>query len=431
MSEYTYLRLQDKDVLHYSENGTMIIDNENLLPFIIRGAVKNCTENGERSIQRTNDSAIVNFFTNRSLSVKKENAKYILNALNIPQSNDFDTKCKIMILCKGLSAADDYWITNNPDEKWKDVNLRENPLHETIAQISLYGKSLSITGEIRTPELTGQGAYAKAWERVDGKLFLYKAGNGHQESEIEVSVSNILDCTNVPHVQYDLEKKENIICCKCEAMNDDKYSRVDAMEVYSYCNRNGINFQDFVKSIDENLFYQTIIVDYLVSNRDRHLGNWGFYMDNNTGEIVGMHPLYDHNNAFDLKFMEDPMGGDCQLIENKKLKEAAAYAINHCDFRFIKDIKKEMFINDKHYLSFMDKASSLGLAHKIKPTFLQRIGFEKFSEYNISEIKANNVDRYWDALDNEHIKNLYSKERKPVKSQLDKIQIQQPTLQPF
>lgn len=41
------------------------------------------------------------------------------------------------------------------------------------------------------------------------------------------------------------------------------------------------------------------IVDYLVSNRDRHGMNWGFYYNCDTMKILSCHPLYDHNNSFE------------------------------------------------------------------------------------------------------------------------------------
>lgn len=64
-----------------------------------------------------------------------------------------------------------------------------------------------------------------------------------------------------------------------------------------------------VLSIDAESIYQMCIVDYLISNSDRHGKNWGFYVNNDTGKIVSCHPLFDHNNAFDEEQMADPTGG--------------------------------------------------------------------------------------------------------------------------
>ena len=38
-----------------------------------------------------------------------------------------------------------------------------------------------------------------------------------------------------------------------------------------------------------------LVVDALILNTDRHLDNFGFLIDNDTGIIIGTAPLYDHN----------------------------------------------------------------------------------------------------------------------------------------
>lgn len=62
--------------------------------------------------------------------------------------------------------------------------------------------------------------------------------------------------------------------------------------------------------IDADSIYKVFIIDYLISNRDRHGGNWGFFYNCNTMEILGCHPLFDHNNAFDRALMQDISGGE-------------------------------------------------------------------------------------------------------------------------
>ena len=38
-----------------------------------------------------------------------------------------------------------------------------------------------------------------------------------------------------------------------------------------------------------------LIADAVILNQDRHLGNFGFIVENDTGKIVATAPLYDHN----------------------------------------------------------------------------------------------------------------------------------------
>ena len=399
---YIYLKLQDKVLMAFDrENAEYKVYENELLPFTLRDSIKDTTDLPEAEkykIAIKNSEQVNRFFSERSLSINRENAKFILNELGISQKNDSETKENMMLLCKALSVADDYWITKDSEEKWSDVNVRANPLHETLAQIALFGKSLSVTGKIRTPELTGLGAYAKAWFREDNVLYLYKAGTkGGNEAERETMTSSVLNCFNVPQVEYELTQKEDRIVTKCRQMNNGMYSIADAGDVASWCTKNGKDFLSLVKEIDSETFYKTIVADYLCANRDRHDGNWGFFMNNTTGDLISLHPLFDHNNCFDEEFMKDENGGNCQLLPGKNQKDAALYAIKHCDFRCIKPVTKDMFIDETMYRTFMSRAEELGLYRRQKLNLFDRLTGIK-EEYVPVEIKKDNRKEYWDNI---------------------------------
>lgn len=399
-----FLKLEDTTVLRFDlEKKYYEIPCPELLPFSLRDRLTQTTglEESEKipEIWFNNQEALATFFYNRSLSVKRENAKYIMNQLHIKQNNDFETRYKAMIMCKALSVADNYWITGDESETWESVNLAKHPLHETLQQIALFGRSLTITGKIRSPELTGQGAYAKAWYREDGELFLYKAGSrGGNESEREVSASRVLDCFNVPHVAYELTEKDGRVVCKCRNKNIPNSSIVDAIEFDIWCSRQDLNFIEEARRLDPELFYKTIVVDYLIANSDRHGANWGFFMNNRTGELVRMHPLFDHNNAFDENFMSDPSGGVCQLIPEKSQREAALYAIKHCDFRCTKPVTRDMFVDKRSHDVFMARACELGLYKKQKRSLVGRIINPRAEEFVPCELKADDTAAYWQSV---------------------------------
>ncbi|AEE17392.1 HipA family kinase [Treponema brennaborense] len=396
----TFMKLEDITVLKFDLNEKHYeILRPDLLPLTLRGSLVDTTRTVKAdmsSIWFNNQELISTFFYNRSLSVKRENAKYIMNQLHIRQNNDFESRYKAMMLCKALSVADNYWITDSETESWADVNLQDNPLHETLQQIALFGKSLPITGKIRSPEVTGQGAYAKAWYRENGSLYLYKADSpGGNECRREVLASDILDCFNVPHVKYTLGKKEDRVVCACQNMNFDNTSIVDSIELDIWASRNGKDFFSEAKRIDSEMFYKTIVADYLIANSDRHGGNWGFYMNNQMGSLVCMHPLFDHNNAFDEAFMKDPDGGICQLLPGKTQREAALYAISRCDFRCIKPVSRKLFFDEKMYITFMARACELGLYKQQRLSVFDRMFSSGKEAYVPVEIKEDNTVDFW------------------------------------
>ena len=55
----------------------------------------------------------------------------------------------------------------------------------------------------------------------------------------------------------------------------------------------------------EDSFREMVVMDAVMANVDRHSGNYGFLVDNATGEIEGMAPLFDHNMACLPMMMEN------------------------------------------------------------------------------------------------------------------------------
>lgn len=54
----------------------------------------------------------------------------------------------------------------------------------------------------------------------------------------------------------------------------------------------------------EELFREMVVMDAVCVNVDRHAGNYGFLVDNDTGEVRGMAPLFDQNMALLPYLME-------------------------------------------------------------------------------------------------------------------------------
>lgn len=380
--------LQDIPIMKVNiDDAQYKVYREDLLPIRMRGIYKKeYPDLSNRREYELYSGTFMSFLSHRVLSLSRRNAKKILGVYNLSQSQDEYTKARIAIICKAISMSDDYWI-NTDDLKfdWKNICIRKNHLNEIVSNIALTGSSLTVTGNPESPELTTQGAYAKAWQRKDSKIYLFKAGTGKGEEKIEVEVSRILDCFDVDHVQYNLDTfddgRHQFPVSICEVMNSDKYSMVSAEEVYAYCNRNGYDFEEFVLEHDAERFYQTCIVDYLISNPDRHTQNWGFFMNNRTGKLERLHPLFDHNNAFDHETIINIEGAPSQMLIGKTQRQAALIAIKKCNIRCIAPVTQDMFLSDEHYNSFMERACELGLYIKKELSFFEKLGLKKAEKY--------------------------------------------------
>lgn len=330
-----------------------------------------------------NNEAITRFLAQRVLPITRENAKKIYALFNFEQAQDDYSKARIAVACRAVSLQDNYWIKlENDPVTWKDVDIHQNHLNEIVAQVALHGTSLSLTGDPVTPELTAFGAYAKAWQRKNDKLFLYKKGaKGDMEAKIEVMVSDLLRKTNVNSLEYTSAKSEDCFVSKCECMTHDDIVMLSAMDFESYCSRNGLNFMQEVQKIDADSFYKMCIVDYLTANRDRHGMNWGFLYNCETMQILGCHPLYDHNNAFDEELMKNP-DVPYLALPSMTLRHAAQAAVKRTDFTFYEPIQRQDFLNDTQYRYFTSAAKELGLdllSKQISPNNTKKM-IEQFKE---------------------------------------------------
>lgn len=74
-------------------------------------------------------------------------------------------------------------------------------------------------------------------------------------------------------------------------------------------------------------------------------------------EILGCHPLYDHNNAFDIEYMKNKYSN--YQFDYKNIRDAAKIARNRVDFHFTKEITRDLFITDRQYKEFVSRAKDL------------------------------------------------------------------------
>lgn len=368
------IMMKDTEVMRVDFDALMYeVLSEKYLPYPIKGKLQKIpmpntiktTYDMTQSIlaARKNEEAVVSWLAGRVLLLSRANAKWIYNLFRFEQVSTAEQHVKIALVCRAVSVLDPYWLKfdDDGDLSWDSVDVRKNPLNEVVAQVALHGKSLTLQGSPVTPELTTNGAYAKAWRRhEDSTLWLYKLGaNGNTESRIEVMCSNLLDKMNVEHVHYEAGQDEDKYVCMCPCMTTESKAILTGMEFISYCNVNGIDPDTRMFEIDGESIYKMWIVDFLISNRDRHGQNWGFFYGTETMEILGCHPLFDHNNAFDIDFMRN-MDAPYQFGE-MTIRQAAVKAMEKVDFHFTAPITREDFITDRQYQSFRKRAECLGL----------------------------------------------------------------------
>ena len=274
-----------------------------------------------------NYMTFVSWLSDRHLPLDRQNAKHLLNTMRLPQGSHL----KVMILTRALSLNDCYWIKVEDEDSWDNLNLYENSFSNSLADISLTGATKSkftlTKNKISTPETTNQGTYAKAWRKEEGITYLYKANFDRRECEAEFISSIIANKLGIEHVPYELLIEDGRILCKCPNITNLETSIIPMIHYLESLGEFPVDIFDYMTILknDQNKFLEMLVFDGIIGNIDRHLRNWGFYMDSETTELKGLHPLFDHNCAIDvsINFKNYPS----PLVNNKTTLELAQWAI--------------------------------------------------------------------------------------------------------
>lgn len=234
------------------------------------------------------------------------------------------TKTGFISMTRCASLTDTFWMKKASDPlTWKEISLYENEFDETVARISfdgagLYGMKFTPT----TPELSTDGSFAKCWVREsDGDIYLYKRGsegfvNAGMEPFSEAFASRMLERLGIKHVNYDVITYHGKLASRCKLFTNEKYGFVSFAAYTGKRTSTLEKMRIYEKLGFENKFREMLVADAVMLNVDRHEGNYGFLVDNDTGEVIAPAPLFDHNMAFlplamegdDLQSMIDEQG---------------------------------------------------------------------------------------------------------------------------
>lgn len=249
---------------------------------------------------KVNFSAVSHWWKKRSIPMSRSG---IVQALRMLQ---LDTPQELLTKCLGLSLSDQYWIRpENMQQTWEEVNFFQHDFSEDIGNILFGSKPGSDSLEMHSPDCTADGWLKKKWKIVNGERCLIKGGsNFFQEPFNEVIASMIAEKLQIPHVKYQLsfEGKNHMPVSICTDFITPQTELITASAVNTVIpiHQGESKYQHFIrcceslqipnaqKSLDEML-----VLDYLIANQDRHMGNFGVIRNVDTLEFVGFAPLFD------------------------------------------------------------------------------------------------------------------------------------------
>lgn len=227
----------------------------------------------------------------------------------------------------GLSLNDAYWvIQSDKDFKWKDFNLYDNIFDKALELVAFLGYSHKVSGYTSSPEYTTNGMLKKCWHRDENNdIELLKGqsnsyANGGREAYCEFYMSQIASALNFNHIDYDIKKFHNEIVSSCKAFtNKDKgYIPIYCLLDEKAKNIGKENFEDLEQIYGKENFEDLMLFDALICNTDRHLGNFGMIVDNNTNKILYSAPIFDNGLCFVNLLTKDDFKDINKAISNFK-----------------------------------------------------------------------------------------------------------------
>lgn len=275
------------------------------------------------------DSAMLRkWWQRRAVPVSQGNIRRILERIGITTHAYLEQNL-------GLSLTDHYWIKPlDADFDWQEINLFTNDFRDAVGDMQLSG-TIDDLPELPvnafSPSSSVQGELRKKWIISDGKRFLIKGNHGgnSQESLNEVVASLIHKKQNKhPFVDYaPIQLSPNQpLCCICEGFTSDEVEFIPAIDVVdSKKKENNISlYEHFIQvcslhGLDESavhsfLEYQ-ILTDFILTNTDRHLNNFGVLRDTHTLKFIGMAPIFDSGNSMFWQNPRLPERDDLTKIE--------------------------------------------------------------------------------------------------------------------
>lgn len=256
----------------------------------------------------------------RAIDHHRTNSRLLKKALRLENKDDINT----VLHFNAATITDTYWV-KFPDSSltYEDVRFREN----YFDMLALRGDPDSFNRQpSRTPELTNTGSFEKCWRLIDGKWWMYKSEN-ISEQFTELFAYHLARELGIPTAIYE---------------RDDGYIRT-----LDFTGGASVNYEtafsiigdeaDYgkiyrkLKELDSRVaeaYVQMTFFDGLIFNMDRHEHNFGVLRDTETGKILGMAPLYDHNIALitrgfpsDISRTSDRLIADfIQLIQDESVR---------------------------------------------------------------------------------------------------------------
>lgn len=257
-----------------------------------------------------------------------------------------------------VSLNDSYWF-DTADLRWEEISPYRNLWREDLSALAWNAEELEFHSSGRiSPELATNGVLKKCWRRREDGIVLSKgdqfstAPGSLNQVSMEFVASEVAQAMQLPSfVPYTLKWQEAAlseehtlagrtpgcapspaavcrlggeIACECPLFCDERrgylpawrYLRSDP-ELEERCSPfDAAGQRAIAAALGEEAYADLMLFDSVIANGDRHLGNFGALVDNLTGEILSLAPIFDNGYSALLQnwYSEDWLCADPGLF---------------------------------------------------------------------------------------------------------------------
>lgn len=215
----------------------------------------------------------------------------------------------------GLSLTDEYWLKKAYDKvKWEDVNFYNNDFqYKLFIEVGLESRKYDYDNVdvLYSPDITTGGELGKCWViDANKKRILYKSTNTFLGLEPinEYLASLICEILELPHANYSIQILSNLskktMVSACPTFCNEDIELIPFYELGIHNSNYRDDFKEYIKLLEEKEISDAkakvskmLLLDLIISNHDRHLGNYGIIRDSNTLKWLDVAPIYDSGRS--------------------------------------------------------------------------------------------------------------------------------------
>lgn len=341
-------------------------------------------ENEKPHLPVSYDGDMMKWLLHRSIPATRKGLNKTLEKVNT---------FELMLRNLGLSLTDSYWL--NPvgsNYTWDSVNLYENDFRDSIS-LDLTDNCDDIVGKTNfLPSASLQGDLEKKWLIDAGGTRLLVKGNYSDTcvqsiSEVLASMIYQKQPYKVPYVSYSLLKISSngrtVLGCKCSNYTTQELEFVPAIDIInaSKCPNDMNYFQFYITLLERQgvfcreFYDMQIMVDFIITNTDRHFNNFGVLRNTDTLQYVKPAPIFDSGNSMFYNAGHVPLDASLLDIDVTSFYSKEVKLLSQVRNRGLLDVRYLPDEDNIYKLLALDKSLSEERLERLTEAYKRKIKF--------------------------------------------------------